>query len=154
MGDSIETRLNDMGLALPAAAAPAANYRPWLQVGQNLHVSGQLSAGPDGLITGRLGGDLDIAAGQDAARASALALLAQIKEACGGDLDRLAQVIRLTVFVNSTPDFTDQPKVANGASDLFGALLGEAGQHVRAAVGVASLPLGAAVEIDGLFGIR
>ncbi len=150
----IETRLREMGLELPEAPAPAANYVPHVLDGTTLYVSGQISMGPDGLVKGRLGEDMDVAAGQAAARLCALNLLAQVKVACGGDLDRLERVIRLGGFVNSTPDFTDQPLVINGASDLFGELLGEAGRHARAAVGSVSLPLGVAVEIEGVFRIR
>ncbi len=150
----IETRLRKMGLALPEAPAPAANYVPYVIDGTTLHVSGQISMGPDGLVKGRLGEDMDVAAGQAAARLCALNLLAQVKAACDGDLDRLERVIRLGGFVNSAPDFTDQPLVINGASDLFGELLGEAGRHARAAVGAVSLPLGVAVEIEGVFRIR
>lgn len=148
-----EEKLAALGLALPDAPAPAANYVPFVQSGALLHVSGQISAGPDGLITGKLGADMDVAGGQLAARACALALMAQLKAATG-DLDRLVRVVRLGGFVNSTADFTDHPKVINGASDLFAEIFGEAGRHARAAVGVASLPLGVAVEIDGLFEIR
>lgn len=153
MSATIETRLAALGVTLPAAPAPAANYVPFVVVGDLVHVSGQISSGPDGLITGKLGADLDVAAGAAAARACAIALLAQLKAACGGDLDRLVRVVRLTGFVNSTPDFTDQPKVVNGASDFLVEALGEAGRHARSAVSAASLPLGVAVEIDAIFQI-
>lgn len=153
MPATIETRLAALGVTLPAAPAPAANYVPFVVVGDLVHVSGQISSGPDGLITGKLGADLDVAAGAAAARACAIALLAQLKAACGGDLDRLVRVVRLTGFVNSTPDFTDQPKVVNGASDFLVEALGEAGRHARSAVSAASLPLGVAVEIDAIFQI-
>jgi len=143
-----------MGLALPPAPAPAANYVPYVQIGEMLHVSGQIASGPDGLIVGRLGEDLDLDAGIAAARSCALSLIAQVRAACDGDLDRLVRVVKLTGFVNSAPSFTDQPKVINGASDLMADLLGGAGRHARSAVGVAVLPLGVAVEIDGLFQIR
>lgn len=154
MAETIEKRLAEMGLVLPDAPAPAANYVPYVLDGTTLYVSGQIPIGPDGLVKGRLGEDMDVAAGQAAARLCALNLLAQVKAACGGDLGRLERVIRLGGFVNSAPDFTDQPFVINGASDLFAELLGEAGRHARAAVGSVSLPLGVAVEIDGIFRIR
>lgn len=148
---SRESRLAELGLSLPAAPAPAANYVPWVRSGNLVHVSGQISQNADGLICGRLGEDMDIAAGAEAARACALSLLAQVRAACDGDLERLVRVIKLTGFVNSTPGFTDQPKVINGASDLLVDVLGDAGRHARSAVSAASLPLGVAVEIEGIF---
>lgn len=153
MSETIEDRLAAMGLTLPEAPAPAANYVPYVAAGGLLHVSGQISAGPEGLITGTLGVDMDIAAGAAAARACALSLLAQVRAACDGDLSRLRRVVKLTAFVNSAPSFTDQPKVVNGASDLLAEVVGEAGRHARSAVGVAALPFGVAVEIEGLFEI-
>ncbi|MFV2051520.1 RidA family protein [Aliiroseovarius sp. YM-037] len=150
----IETRLEELGVSLPDAPAPAANYVPWVKVGEMVYVSGQISNGPDGLITGKLGDTMTTEEGAAAAKVCALALLAQVKAACDGDLDRLVRVVKLTGFVNSTPDFTDQPKVINGASDLLGEALGEAGRHARAAVSTPSLPLGVAVEIDGVFQIK
>lgn len=149
-----ETKLAEMGVTLPEAPAPAANYVPYVQVGEMLHVSGQIAKDGDTLMTGKLGDDMDVADGAAAARLCAIALLAQVKAACGGDLDRLVRVVRLTGFVNSTPDFTQQPAVINGASDFLGEALGEAGRHARAAVSAASLPFGVAVEIDGIFQIR
>ena len=148
-----ETKLAEMGVTLPDAPAPAANYVPYVQVGDILYVSGQISRDESGLITGKLGDDTDTAAGTKAARSCAIALLAQVKAACGGDLDRLVRVIKLGGFVNSTPDFTEQPQVINGASDFLGEALGDAGKHARAAVSAASLPLGVAVEIEGIFQI-
>lgn len=150
---AIETRLSELGTSLPEAPAPAANYVPFVAVDGIVHVSGQISQNSDGLIAGKLGRDLDVEAGAAAARNCALSLLAQVKAACGGDLDRLVRVVKLTGFVNSAPDFTDQPKVINGASDFLVDVLGEAGRHARSAVGVASLPLGVAVEIEGVFQI-
>ncbi|MCU0907752.1 MAG: RidA family protein [Rhodobacteraceae bacterium] len=150
----IEQRLAAMGLTLPAAPAPAANYVPFVVAGTLVHVSGQISQGPDGLIRGRLGADMDVAAGALAARACALSLLAQVRAACGGDLSRVVRAVKLVGFVNSTPDFTDQPKVINGASDLLVAAMGDAGRHARSAVSAASLPFGVAVEIEGIFEIR
>lgn len=150
----IETRLSELGEGLPEAPAPAANYVPFVVVNGIVHVSGQISQNSDGLISGKLGRDLDVEAGAAAARHCALSLLAQVKAACGGDLDRLVRAVKLTGFVNSTPEFADQPKVINGASDFLVDVLGEAGRHARSAVGVASLPLGVAVEIEGVFQIR
>ncbi|WP_294610946.1 RidA family protein [Roseovarius sp.] len=149
-----ETKLAEMGVALPDAPAPAANYVPYVQAGDMLYVSGQISKDDSGLIVGTLGDDMDVAAGAAAARVCAIALLAQVKAACGGDLDRLVRVVKLTGFVNSTGDFTDQPQVINGASDFIGEALGDAGKHARAAVSAPSLPFGVAVEIDGVFQIR
>jgi enamine deaminase RidA (YjgF/YER057c/UK114 family) len=154
MSQTIETRLAALGVMLPDAPPPAANYVPWVRVGDVVHVSGQISNGPDGFIKGRLGADMDVAAGAAAARSCAISLLAQVRAACGGDLDRLVRVVKLTGFVNSTPDFTDQPKVINGASDFLVEALGDAGRHARSAVSAASLPFGVAVEIEGIFEVR
>lgn len=150
MTDTIDARLSELGLSLPDAPAPAANYVPYIQTGNQLYVSGQISAGPDGFITGKLGADMDVEAGAKAAQRCALALLAQARKAAGGDLGRV-RVVKLVGFVNSTPDFTDQPKVINGASDLMVAVLGDKGRHARSAVSAASLPFGVAVEIEGIF---
>ena len=149
-----ESKLAEMGVTLPEAPAPAANYVPFVQSGNLLHVSGQISKDGDTLLTGKLGADMDVAGGQAAAKVCAIALLAQVKAACGGDLDRLVRVVKLGGFVNSTPDFVDQPQVINGASDFIGEALGDAGKHARAAVSAASLPFGVAVEIDGIFEIK
>lgn len=148
-----ETRLADMGITLPDAPAPAANYVPYVLVGDVLYVSGQLPKYGDRTIVGKLGDDLDIETGAEAAKFCAINLLAQVKAACGGDLDRLKRVVKLGGFVNSTPDFGDQPKVINGASDFLGEALGEAGKHARAAVSSPALPFGVAVEIEGVFQI-
>lgn len=153
MSNPIEDRLTAMGLALPNAAAPAANYVPFVMQGNTLYVSGQISSGPDGLIKGKLGEDMSVEDGARAARTCGLSLLAQVKAACGGDLSRLKRVVKLTGFVNSTGDFVDQPKVINGCSDFLVELLGDAGRHSRSAVSAASLPLGVAVEIEGIFEI-
>jgi enamine deaminase RidA (YjgF/YER057c/UK114 family) len=150
----IEDRLAEMGLSLPDAPAPAANYVPFVRDGGVLYVSGQISQGPDGLITGKLGAGVSVEEGARAARACALSLLAQVRAACEGDLTRLERVIKLVGFVNSTPEFTDQPKVINGASDFLVDLLGDKGRHARSAVSAASLPLGVAVEIEGIFAVR
>ncbi|MGE0408210.1 MAG: RidA family protein [Amphiplicatus sp.] len=149
----IDQRLKELDITLPSPAAPVANYVPYVVAGGLAFISGQVSTAPDGLIKGRLGEDMDVDQGAEAARACAINLVAQLKAAAGGDLDRVKRVVKLGAFVNSTPDFTDQPKVANGASDLMVAIFGEAGRHARAAVGAPSLPLGAAVEIDGVFEI-
>jgi enamine deaminase RidA (YjgF/YER057c/UK114 family) len=151
----IETRLKSLGITLPDAPAPAANYVPFVQVGSLVHISGQISRdAAGGLIVGKLGTDLDVAAGAEAAKSCAIALLAQLKAACGGDLGRVVKAVKLVGFVNSTADFTDQPKVINGASDFMVAVLGDAGRHARSAVSAASLPFGVAVEIEAIFEIR
>lgn len=150
---NFEEKLANLGVTLPDAPAPAANYVPYVQVGDMLYVSGQISKDGDRLITGKLGDDMDTPAGAEAAKVCAIALLAQVKAACGGDLDRLKRVVKLTGFVNSTADFSEQPQVINGASDFLGEALGETGKHARAAVSAASLPFGVAVEIDGIFQI-
>ncbi|MFT7311617.1 MAG: enamine deaminase RidA (YjgF/YER057c/UK114 family) [Paracoccaceae bacterium] len=154
MTGPIETRLAELNVTLPDAPIPAANYVPFVQAGDIVYISGQISQGPDGLIKGKLGADVSVADGAAAARFCAISLLAQLKAACGGDIDRLVQVIKLTGFVNSTADFTDQPMVINGASDFLVEALGDAGRHARSAVSAASLPLGVAVEIEGIFQIK
>lgn len=154
MPGAIETRLAELGVTLPEAPAPAANYVPAVQVGETLYVSGQISQDSSGLVIGKLGADLSLDQGAAAARSCAISLLAQVKAALGGDLDRLRRVVKLTGFVNSAPDFTDQPKVVNGASDFLVEALGDAGRHARSAVSAASLPLGVAVEIEGVFQVR
>ena len=148
-----ESRLAEMGVTLPDAPAPAANYVPFVVVDNIVYVSGQVATGPDGFLVGKLGHDMSTEEGAGAARNCAINLLAQVKAACGGDLDRLVRVIKLTGFVNSTADFGDQPKVVNGASDFLAEALGEAGRHSRSAVSAASLPFGVAVEIEGIFQI-
>ncbi len=151
---NFESRLAELGVTLPQAPAPAANYVPYVIVGDLVHVSGQISANADGLITGKLGDTMAVEEGADAAKACAISLLAQVKSACDGDLDRLVRVVKLVGFVNSASDFTDQPMIINGASNFLGEALGEAGRHARSAVGAASLPLGVAVEIEGIFQIK
>ncbi|HZF93613.1 MAG TPA: RidA family protein [Allosphingosinicella sp.] len=148
---SIHDRLAELGVTLPEAAAPVAAYVPTVLVGNLLHISGQVSFEGGTLLTGRLGEDLDLEDGQRAARACGLMLLAQIEKAVG--LDRVERIVKLGVFVNCTGEFTDQPKVANGASELMEQVFGEMGRHARAAVGVPSLPLGAAVEIDAIVAV-
>ena len=150
---TIESKLAELGVTLPDAPAPAANYVPFVQSGNLVHVSGQISNGPAGLIKGRLGDTMSVEDGAKAAKTCAIALLAQLKAACGGDIDRLVRVVKLNAFVASAPDFHDQPKVVNGASDFLVEALGDIGRHARSAVGVAALPLGVAVEIDAVFEI-
>ncbi len=150
----IEERLAGMGLTLPEPAAALAAYVPFVRAGDLLHVSGQIATGPDGVIRGLLGQDTDVEAGALAARACALSLLAQVKAAVAGDWNGLLRVVKLTGFVASAPGFFDQPKVVNGASELMVAALGEAGRHARSAVGVVALPLGACVEVEGVFLLR
>ena len=152
---SIEARIAELGLQLPAAAAPVASYVPTVEADNMLYVSGQISFAADGsLITGRLGADMDVAAGQAAAERCALMILAQVKAALGGSFGRVERVVKLGVFVQCTPEFTQQPEVANGASDLFVKVFGEAGKHARAAVGVPALPRGVAVEVDAILQLR
>lgn len=149
MADTAEDKLAAMGLSLPQAAAPVAAYVPTVLTGGLLHLSGQLPFKDGKVMTGRLGEGVTLEEGQEAARACALMILAQAKAALGG-LERIERVVKLGVFVNSAPSFTDQPKVANGASELLVAALGDCGRHARSAVGVAALPLGAAVEVDAI----
>ncbi len=147
---SHDARLAQLKIVLPEALAPVANYVPYQISGNQLFISGQISNGPDGLIKGKLGADMDVAAGALAARACGLALLAQARAALGS-LDRVARVVKLTAFVNSTPDFGDQPEVVNGCSDLMVEVFGDAGRHARAAVSAPALPRGVAVEIEAIF---
>lgn len=154
MTGTIETRLAQLGVTLPAAPAPAANYVPYVVVGDMVYVSGQVSADSSGFITGKVGADMTTEQGAAAAKCCALSLLAQLKAACDGDLDRLVRVVKLVGFVNSTADYTEQPKVINGASDFMVEALGDAGRHARSAVSAAALPLGVAVEIEAIFQIR
>lgn len=149
----VHAKLNDLGLALPEAAAPVAAYVPTVEAGGLLHISGQLPLKDGAVMTGRLGQDRDLAYGQEAAQRCGLMLVAQIEKALGG-FDRVERIVKLGVFVNSDPAFTDQPMVANGASELMEQLFGEAGRHARSAVGVAVLPRGAAVEIDAIIAVR
>ncbi|TGX54883.1 RidA family protein [Sphingomonas gei] len=154
MTQKIDAKLAELGLSLPEAAAPVAAYVPAVEAGGLLHVSGQLPFKDGQLMTGRLGEDRDLDYGQEAAQRCGLMLVAQIRKALGGDLGRVERIVKLGVFVNSAGDFTDQPKVANGASELMQALFGEAGRHARSAVGVPTLPLGAVVEVDAVVAIR
>ena len=153
MAGKIDARLAELGITLPDAPAPAANYVPYVLAGDMLFISGQISQGPDGLIKGKVGADLSVEEGAAAAKACAISLLAQVKAATGGEIDRVVRLVKLVGFVNSGPDFVDQPKVINGASDFMVAVLGDAGRHARSAVSAASLPFGVAVEIEAVFEI-
>ena len=150
---NIEAKLAELGLTLPAAAAPVAAYVPVVIAGDLAFVSGQVSFVDGQLVKGRLGDDVTLEQGVLAAQGCALMILAQLKAALGS-LERVERVVKLGAFVNCTADFTDQPKVANGASELMVAVFGEAGRHSRAAVGAPSLPLGVAVEVDAIVAIR
>lgn len=150
---SVEARLAELGLTLPEAAAPVAAYVPVVEAGGMAYVSGQVSFVGSTLVKGRLGEDLTLEQGIEAAQGCGLMILAQLKAALGS-LDRVERVVKLGAFVNSTGDFTDQPKVANGASELMVAVFGDAGKHARAAVGVPTLPLGCAVEVDAIVAVR
>ena len=151
---SIDQRLAELGISLPEPAAPVAAYVPAIEIGGLLHISGQISFAEDGsLIKGRLGDDVELDGGIAAARRCGIMLLAQMKAALGS-LDRVERVVKLGVFVNSDPAFIDQPKVANGASELMQDVFGEAGRHARSAVGVAVLPLGVAVEVDAIIAVK
>ncbi|MGB0920909.1 MAG: RidA family protein [Alphaproteobacteria bacterium] len=155
MTDTAQQRLEKLGLSLPTPVAPVANYVPYVQTGNLLVISGQVSLTADGtLITGQLGADVSLGRGVEAAVACGLNLLAQTNAALDGDLERVTRCVRLGGFVNATADFTDHPKVINGASDLMVAVLGDKGRHARFAVGAPSLPLGAAVEVDAMFELR
>ncbi len=147
----VEARLTELGVQLPTPTAPAANYVPFVRSGNHLYVSGQLPMGPAGLAhVGRLGAEIDVESGRAAARLCAINLIAQVRAAIG-DLDRVVRVVKLTGFVASAPDFGEQPKVVNGASDFFVEVFGDKGRHARSAVGVAALPFGVAVEVEGIF---
>jgi enamine deaminase RidA (YjgF/YER057c/UK114 family) len=149
---TIAQRLAELGITLPEPAAPVAAYVPAVRAGNMLHISGQLPFDAGQLMTGRLGEDRDLAYGAAAARACGIMLLAQIQAAVG--LDNVERIVKLGVFVCSAPQFTDQPKVANGASELMQDVFGEIGRHARSAVGVPVLPLGAAVEIDAVVALK
>lgn len=154
MSETIEKRLSDLGVTLPVAAAPAANYVPYCRSGNLLFIAGQLPLSEGKLqASGLLGRDVDIATGQQAAKYCAINILGQAKAALG-DLEKIRRVVKITVFVASAPDFFEQHLVANGASDLLVAVLGDPGKHARAAVGAASLPLNAAVEIEAIFEVE
>jgi len=154
MTGMVDRRLQKLGIELPEAAAPAANYVPWVITGNLVFVSGQITFWNGELkYLGKVGSDLSIEDGQAAARLCALNIIAQVKSACGGDLDKVVRCVKLGAFVNATPDFTDMPKVANGASDVLVEVFGDKGKHARFAVAAPSLPLGVSVEIDAVFEI-
>ncbi|MEM1396663.1 MAG: RidA family protein [Pseudomonadota bacterium] len=146
----VEETLASLGITLPEPVAPVADYVPFVISGHHIFVSGQISVGPDGLISGTLGSDMSLEAGIDAARICGINILSQLNVACDGDLGRVNRIVKLGGFVSCIPSFTDHPKVINGASSLMRSVFGDAGRHARAAVGVPSLPLGAAVEIDAV----
>jgi enamine deaminase RidA (YjgF/YER057c/UK114 family) len=151
MSQKVQDRLKELGITLPTPAAPAANYVPFVLSGSKLYISGQLPVKDGVMIKGHLGKDVSIEQGQEAAKLCAINILAQVNAALGGNLDRIVRCNKLGGFVASTPDFYDHPKVVNGASDFMVAALGDAGKHARAAVGVAALPFGVAVEVEAVF---
>ncbi len=151
---AIHARLKKLGITLPKAAAPVANYVPFVRVGSLLTISGQIAFGPDGLVKGRLGQTMDVETGQQAARLCALNLIAQANAALDGKLENITRVVRLGGFVNATADFEDIPHVINGASDLMVEVFGDIGRHARAAVSCPNLPLGSAVEVDAIFEVQ
>lgn len=151
---SVQQRLQDLGVTLPTPAAPVANYVSFVKTGNMLYISGQLPVDNGALIKGCMGMGPSIEEGQAAAKLCAIGLLAQANVALEGDLSKIVRCVKLGVFVASAHDFTDHPKVANGASDFMVAALGDAGRHTRAAVGVSALPLGALVEVDAVFELR
>ena len=151
MAGEVEARLAALGITVPEAAAPVANYVGYVKSGNLVFVSGQVPLeGGEFKFQGKVGAELSVEDGQAAARICAVNIIAQLKAACGGDLDRVSRIVKLGGFVNSTPEFTDQPKVINGASDLMIEVFGDAGKHCRAAVSAGALPLGVAVEIDAV----
>jgi enamine deaminase RidA (YjgF/YER057c/UK114 family) len=155
MASSIEQKLAGLGITLPPAGAPGGNYVPFVVVGDLAFMAGQVAREAGRMkFTGKVGKDLSVEQGAEAARLCAVNLLAQLKEACGGDLDRVERCVRLGGFVNSPLDFYDHPKVINGASDLMVAVLGERGQHARTAVGVSALPMDSAVEVEAVFQLK
>ena len=151
MAGSIDARLAELGIELPKPSTPAANYIPYVVTGKLVFISGQVSASGGTRITGKVGGDLSVEQGQEAARLCALNLLAHLRDACGGDLGKVARCVTLSGFVNCPPTFGEMPKVINGASDLMVAVFGDAGRHARFAVGAPNLPFDAAVEVAAVF---
>jgi enamine deaminase RidA (YjgF/YER057c/UK114 family) len=151
MAGEVDARLAELGIEVPEAAAAVANYVGYVRSGNLVFVSGQVPL-VDGAFKfqGKVGAEFSVEQGQEAARICAINIIAQLKAACGGDLDRVQRIVKLGGFVNSTPEFTDQPKVINGASDLMVAVFGDAGRHSRAAVSAGALPLGVAVEVDAV----
>jgi enamine deaminase RidA (YjgF/YER057c/UK114 family) len=152
---TISKRLTELGITLPQPSVPVASYVPFVVTGNLVFISGQLPMDNGQVaVTGRVGAEVDIAAAQKAARFCGLNILAQLKIACGGDLDRVVRCVKLGGFVSSAPDFYDQPKVVNGASELMEQVFGDVGKHARFAVGVGNLPRNAAVEVDAVFEIK
>tara|TARA_B100000902_G_scaffold98596_1_gene101033 strand:+ start:304 stop:765 length:462 start_codon:yes stop_codon:yes gene_type:complete len=150
-----EEKLKELKITLPEAKAPVGNYVATKILGKILFISGQISIDENGqLIKGKIGKDLDTEAGYNAAKRCALSIISQVKKACDNDLSKIKSCVKLTGFVNSTDDFTEQPKVINGASDLIASVFGDAGMHTRAAVSTNSLPLGVSVEVDAIFEIK
>lgn len=155
MSSKIEQRLAELGITLPAPGAPGGNYVPYVIVGNLVFMAGQVAREAGRMkFTGKVGTQLSVEAGAQAARLCAVNLLAQLKAACGGDLDRVERCVRVGGFVNSPPDFLEHPKVINGASDLLVEVFGERGQHARTAVGVAALPMDSAVEVEAVFQLK
>lgn len=154
MSQKVQNRLKELGVTLPTPAAPAANYVPFVLSGSQLYISGQLPTKDGAMIKGCLGKDISIEQAQEAAKLCAINILAQVNAALSGDLDRVVRCIRLGGFVASAPDFYDQSKIVNGASDFMVAALGDAGKHARAAVGVVALPFGVAVEVEAVFEVK
>jgi enamine deaminase RidA (YjgF/YER057c/UK114 family) len=148
----IEDRLKELDITLPTPPSPVASYVPYVVSGNLVFISGQITLAPDGLkYIGTVGKEISVDDAKAAARLCAVNVIAQLKAACGGDLDRVKRVVKVTAFVNAAPGFTQHPEVANGASDLFVAVFGDAGKHARAAVGAGSLPRNVAVEVDAVF---
>ena len=151
----IEENIKKLGISIPDAPAQVGAYVDFKSVGKFLYISGQISLDSNGkLIKGKVGKDIDLKKGQEAAKFCAINIIAQAKKACNGDLEKISSCIKLTGFVNSTDEFTDQPKVLNGASELITNVFGESGKHTRAAISVNSLPLGVSVEIDAIFELK
>jgi enamine deaminase RidA (YjgF/YER057c/UK114 family) len=154
MSGKIDARLKELGITLPEPPAPVASYVPTVVSGNLVFVSGQITLSAEGLkYVGKVGADISLEDGKAAARLCAVNVIAQVKAACGGDLDRVKRCVKVGVFVNAVPDFTQHPEVANGASDLFQDVFGDAGKHARAAVGAGSLPRGVAAEVEAVFEI-
>jgi enamine deaminase RidA (YjgF/YER057c/UK114 family) len=152
MTGKVESRLKDLGIQLPTPPAPVASYVPYVVSGNLVFISGQVTATPDGLkYVGTVGKEISVEDGKAAARLCAVNLIAQVKAAAGGDLDRVKRCVKVTVFVNAVPGFAQHPEVANGASDLFVEVFGDAGKHARAAVGAGSLPRNVATEVEAVF---
>ncbi len=151
MSNNIEGKLKELNIKIPAISAPAANYLLYTKVGNQIFISGQLPKDENGFITGKVGKDIDIEKAKKAAQLCAINIIAVLKDACGGNLDKVKQCVKLGIFVNAVDDFGDHPAVGNGASDLMVAVFGNKGKHARFAMGAGSLPFNVAVEIDAIF---